>query len=89
MPLEPQAKKEIIATYRTHGKDVGSTEVQVAVLSQRIQDLTEHLKGHNRDHSSRRGLLTMVSRRRRLLRYLRNTGPERYRNLIKSLGLRG
>ncbi|MDA1313567.1 MAG: 30S ribosomal protein S15 [Acidobacteria bacterium] len=89
MPLEPQAKKEIIATYRIHGKDVGSTEVQVAVLSQRIQDLTEHLKGHHKDQSSRRGLLTMVSRRRRLLRYLRSTGPERYRNLIKSLGLRG
>jgi len=89
MPLESQAKQEIIANYRTHGKDVGSTEVQVAILTNRIQGLTEHLKGHHKDFSSRRGLLTMVSRRRRLLRYLRNTSPERYRKLIESLGLRG
>ena len=89
MPLEPQAKKEIIATYRTHRADVGSTEVQVAILTTRIKGLTEHLKGHHKDFSSRRGVLTMVSRRRRLLRYLRNTSPGRYRKLIKSLGLRG
>lgn len=89
MPLEPQAKNEIIATYRTHKADVGSSEVQVAILTTRIKGLTEHLKGHQKDFSSRRGLLTMVSRRRRLLRYLRSTSPGRYRKLIKSLGLRG
>ena len=89
MPLAAQAKKEIIGEHRTHKNDVGSTEVQVALLSRRIADLTEHLKEHSKDFSSRRGMLKMVNRRRRLLRYLRGESPERYRNIVQSLGLRG
>ncbi len=89
MPLAAQAKQEIIADNRTHSKDVGSPEVQVAILSQRIRELTEHLKEHHKDFSSQRGLLTMVSRRRRLLRYVKSSSQERYRTLIKKLGLRG
>jgi small subunit ribosomal protein S15 len=89
MPLAVQAKKQVISEYRTHKNDVGSTEVQVALLSRRIAELTEHLKQHNKDFSSRRGMLKMVNRRRRLLRYLRGESPERYRNLVQSLGLRG
>lgn len=89
MPLVPEVKEELISEYRTHDSDVGSPEVQVALLSRRIADLTEHLKSHRKDFSSRRGLLTMVSRRRRLLKYVRNCDPKRYRTLIKSLGLRG
>ena len=71
MPLAPQAKKTIISEHRTHKNDVGSSEVQVALLSKRIAELTEHLKQHSKDFSSRRGMLRMVNRRRRLLRYLR------------------
>ena len=89
MPLDTQVKKEIITKYRVHGTDVGSTEVQIAVLSRRILDLTEHIKEHRKDFSSRRGLLTMVSRRRRLLRYLGRESSERYSKLVKDLGLRG
>jgi small subunit ribosomal protein S15 len=89
MPLAVQAKKEIIAEHRTHKSDVGSSEVQVALLSRRISDLTEHLKEHRKDFSSRRGMLKLVNRRRRLLRYLRGESPERYRNIVQSLGLRG
>jgi small subunit ribosomal protein S15 len=84
-----QAKNKIISEHRTHKNDVGSSEVQVALLSRRISDLTEHLKQHNKDFSSRRGMLKMVNRRRRLLRYLRGESPERYRNLVQTLGLRG
>jgi len=89
MPLAVQAKNKIISEHRTHKNDVGSSEVQVALLSRRISDLTEHLKQHNKDFSSRRGMLKMVNRRRRLLRYLRGESPERYRNLVQTLGLRG
>jgi len=89
MPLETQVKEEIISTHRTHGSDVGSTEVQVALMTRRIADLTEHLKQHKKDFSSRRGMFKLVSRRRRLLRYLRGIDPNRYSNLIQSLGLRG
>jgi small subunit ribosomal protein S15 len=89
MPLAGQAVKEIISAHRTHATDVGSTEVQVALLSRRIADLTEHLKEHEKDYSSRRGMLKMVNRRRRLLSYLRGEDPERYRNIVQSLGLRG
>jgi small subunit ribosomal protein S15 len=89
MPLAVQAKKEIIAEHRTHKSDVGSSEVQVALLSRRILELTEHLKEHRKDFSSRRGMLKLVNRRRRLLRYLRGESPERYRNIVQSLGLRG
>jgi len=89
MPLVPQIKEEIISQHRLNEKDVGSPEVQVALLTRRISDLTEHVKEHRKDFSSRRGLLTMVSKRRRLLNYVKNGSPQRYRSLIESLGLRG
>ncbi|MDQ6759316.1 MAG: 30S ribosomal protein S15 [Acidobacteriota bacterium] len=88
MALATEIKKGVIATYRTHQTDSGSSEVQVAILSQRILQLTEHFKTHKQDHHSRRGLLLMVARRRRLLKYLRSRNPERYKNLIQSLGIR-
>lgn len=81
-------KSTTITEHRTHESDTGSTEVQVALLTQRIDDLTEHLKVHTKDHHSRRGLLMMVGRRRRLLDYLRRNNVERYRALIAKLGLR-
>ncbi len=80
--------QEIITEYGAHDSDTGSPEVQVALLSERINHLTEHLRTHKHDHHSRRGLLMMVGRRRRLLNYLRRTDVERYRKLIASLGLR-
>ncbi len=89
MPLANQTKKDIYKVYGVHDKDVGSAEVQIAVLTRRIADLTEHLKAHKKDFSSRRGLLKMVSRRRRLVRYLRRKDPHGYVKLIESLGLRG
>ncbi|HOL72548.1 MAG TPA: 30S ribosomal protein S15 [Bryobacteraceae bacterium] len=88
MALATDVKKEIVAKFRTHKSDTGSPEVQVALLSRRIADLTEHFKTHKKDHHSRRGLLTMVAQRRRLLNYLRRVSPERYKNLIQELGLR-
>ena len=81
-------KSEIIATYAQHEGDTGSPEVQIAVLSRRISDLTEHLKFHKHDHHSRRGLLKMVSRRRKLLDYLKGKDVAAYRKLIDSLKLR-
>jgi small subunit ribosomal protein S15 len=84
-----QAKKaEIISEYKTKEGDTGSPEVQVAILTYRINDLNEHLKIHKKDHHSRRGLLKMVGQRRNLLNYLKNKDIERYRNLIARLGLR-
>jgi small subunit ribosomal protein S15 len=80
--------KTIIEEYGLHDSDTGSPEVQVALLTERISHLTEHLKVNKKDHHSRRGLLMMVGKRRRLLKYLRNQDVERYRNLIASLGLR-
>ncbi len=80
--------QEIISEYGTHDSDTGSPEVQVALLSERINHLTEHLRTHKYDHHSRRGLLMMVGRRRRLLNYLSRQDVERYRTLISSLGLR-
>ena len=77
-----------IAEHRLHETDTGSPEVQVALLTERINHLTEHLKVHAKDHHSRRGLLKLVSQRRRLLNYLRRTEPDRYRALIEKLGLR-
>ncbi|MBW2361657.1 MAG: 30S ribosomal protein S15 [Deltaproteobacteria bacterium] len=77
-----------IAAYGQNAKDTGSSEVQIALLTQRIEDLSEHFKLHKKDHHSRRGLLEMVSQRRRLLNYLRRTGPESYQELIQRLGLR-
>ena len=88
MPLDTTVKKEIIADNATNEGDTGSPEVQVALLTRRINDLTEHLKVHKHDHHSRRGLLLLVGRRRRLLKYLANTEIERYRALISKLGLR-
>jgi len=88
MALVEQEKSQIIQDYRRAEDDTGSPEVQIAVLTKRIQDLTEHLKTHKKDHHSRRGLLQMVGRRRRLLDYLRREDIERYRELIGRLGLR-
>jgi small subunit ribosomal protein S15 len=86
--LEAKVKNDIISQYATHPGDTGSPEVQVAVLSQRIKDLTEHLKEHKHDHHSRRGLLLMVGQRRRLLGYLQKVDINRYRALIERLGIR-
>jgi small subunit ribosomal protein S15 len=88
MTLTKVAKQKLISDYRRDETDTGSPEVQVAVLSGRIDGLTEHLKGHRKDHHSRRGLLQMVGKRRRLLEYLRREDVERYRALIERLGLR-
>ena len=88
MALEADVKKAIIDEYATHPGDTGSPEVQVAMLTQRIKDLTEHLKEHKHDHHSRRGLLMLVGKRRRLLDYLAKKDLEGYRTLIKQLGLR-
>jgi small subunit ribosomal protein S15 len=86
--LSKDQKLGIIQKFRLHPNDSGSPEVQVALLSQKIQHLTEHFKVHKTDHHSRRGLLRMVGQRRRLLNYLRDTQADRYRALIKELGLR-
>jgi small subunit ribosomal protein S15 len=86
--LDAATKKQIMTEYATNDGDTGSPEVQVALLSRRISDLTEHLKEHKHDHHSRRGLLLLVGQRRRLLNYLRNHDIERYRKLIERLGLR-
>jgi small subunit ribosomal protein S15 len=88
MALEAELKTKIMQDYATHEGDTGSPEVQVAVLTRRIADLTEHLKTHKHDHHSRRGLLVMNGRRRRLLNYLRTNDIQRYRSLIERLGLR-
>ncbi len=88
MPQTAEAKSEIIDKYRVHDTDTGSPEVQVALLTQRINELTEHFKVHDKDHHSRRGLLKLVGRRRRLLEYLKRQDVERYRRTIKRLGLR-
>jgi small subunit ribosomal protein S15 len=82
------AIQETITTNRRHESDTGSPEVQIALLTSRINELSEHFKTHTKDHHSRRGLLNLVSQRRRLLTYLRRTGPERYQELIQRLGLR-
>jgi small subunit ribosomal protein S15 len=86
--LTTAQKKEILADYGLHDSDTGSPEAQVALLSKRISDLTEHLKVHRHDHHSRRGLLLLVGRRRRLLKYVEKVDVERYRTLIGRLGLR-
>jgi small subunit ribosomal protein S15 len=86
--LDTATKNKIIAEYATTEGDTGSPEVQVALLTRRINDLTEHLKEHKHDHHSRRGLLLLVGRRRRLLKYLANKDINRYRQLIERLGLR-
>ncbi|MDQ3070380.1 MAG: 30S ribosomal protein S15 [Acidobacteriota bacterium] len=83
-----ERKTEVIGTYRTHGSDTGSPEVQVALLSERINYLTEHFKTHAKDHHSRRGLLKLVGQRRRLLDYLKRKDSPKYSDLIKKLGIR-
>jgi len=88
MPLTREAKTSLIDRYRIHSKDVGSPEVQVAVLSERINYLNEHFSVHRKDHSSRRGLMIMVGKRRRLLEYLKRRNPGRYKQLIERLGIR-
>ena len=88
MVLSNQAKNDIITEHRTHNNDTGSPEVQIAMLTKRINQLTEHLKEHKKDFHSRRGLLKMVGKRRGLLNYLPNNSPERYRNIVTKLGLR-
>ena len=88
MPLDAAVKQQIMTEYATHEGDTGSPEVQVAMLSRRIADLTEHLKEHKHDHHSRRGLLLLVGQRRRLLNYLKDKDIDRYRSLIERLGLR-
>ena len=88
MALPKEEKSSLIDEYKLHENDTGSPEVQVAILSRRIADLTEHLQEHKKDHHSRRGLLKMVGQRRRLLNYLKENDLERYRTIIKKLGLR-
>jgi len=88
MSITAERKLQLIGDYATKSGDTGSPEVQVAILSERIQNLTEHFKEHQKDRHSRRGLLMMVSQRRRLLDYLKNTNNDRYESLIKRLGLR-
>jgi small subunit ribosomal protein S15 len=86
--LATERKQTIIDTYRTHQTDTGSPEVQIAILTERISELTEHFKTHKKDHASRRGLLMMVSKRRRLLDYLKRYDSERYKAVIQRLGIR-
>lgn len=88
MALDAAVKQQIISDYATHDGDTGSPEVQIAMLTQRIKDLTEHLKQHKHDHHSRRGLLILVGHRRRLLGYLQKVDINRYRSIIERLGLR-
>jgi small subunit ribosomal protein S15 len=88
MALAAEAKTQLITKYRAHKTDTGSPEVQIAILSRRILELTEHFKTHKKDHHSRRGLLMMVARRRRLLDYLKDRSPERYKAVIASVGIR-
>jgi small subunit ribosomal protein S15 len=86
--LSTQDKQELIEKYKLHDADTGSPEVQIGLLSHRIQYLTEHLKVHKKDHHSRRGLLMLVGRRRRLLNYVKKNDVKRYRTIIETLGLR-
>ncbi len=86
--LASEKKQSVISQYRTHPTDTGSPQVQIAVLSERIGELTEHFKTHQKDHASRRGLLMMVSRRRRLLDYLKSHDSESYKDVIQKLGIR-
>jgi small subunit ribosomal protein S15 len=88
MSLDSATKKQIISDYGSSPEDTGSPEVQIAMLTRRISDLTEHLKSHKHDHHSRRGLLLLVGQRRRLLQYLQRTDIERYRSIIERLGIR-
>jgi small subunit ribosomal protein S15 len=88
MSITAEARKQIVSDYKTHAKDTGSPEVQVALLTKRITELTDHLRTHKKDHSSRRGLLKMVSKRNSLLKYLTQVDRARYQAIIGRLGLR-
>ena len=88
MSTVKEVKDRIVSDYKTHNSDTGSSQVQIALLTQRINELTEHFKVHKKDNNSRRGLLVMVSRRRRLLDYLRRRDIDQYHEIIKKLGLR-
>lgn len=88
MSLVKEKKQEIIGTYKKHDSDTGSPEVQVALISERINGLTDHFKQHKKDYHSRRGLLMLVNKRRKLLSYLKSVNNERYQEIIKKLGLR-
>ena len=88
MALAVEEKSQVIAKYRVHKQDSGSPEVQIALLSERINGLGEHFSAHKRDHSSRRGLVKLVNQRRRLLDYLKSTQPQKYQELVERLGLR-
>ncbi|MGH9432134.1 MAG: 30S ribosomal protein S15 [Terriglobia bacterium] len=88
MPLTQESKTKLIDDYRVHAKDTGSPEVQIAILSERISYLNEHFRANAKDHASRRGLLIMVGKRKRLLEYLKRKSPDRYRNVIGRLGIR-
>jgi small subunit ribosomal protein S15 len=88
MALAVESKRQVISSNQRHRTDTGSAEVQIALLSNRIGQLTEHFKAHKKDHGSRKGLLTLVAKRRRLLTYLRDTDPERYKAVLQKLGIR-
>ncbi len=88
MPLPAEEKKQIVTDYKTHDNDTGSPEVQIALLTTRINQLQDHFRSHKKDHSSRRGLLKLVSRRNQLLKYLTRTDRTRYQQVIQRLGLR-
>ena len=88
MALATDIKRQIVAKNQVHTSDTGSPEVQIAILSGRLQQLKGHFERHKKDHSSRRGLLIMVSKRRKLLTYLKNNDPERYKNVLVKLGIR-
>ena len=89
MVLTKEKKREIIEKFIRHEKDVGSPEVQIAILTERINHLTEHLKIHKKDYHSRRGLIQLVSQRKRLLKYLKRTNPAKYQEVIEKLSIRG
>jgi small subunit ribosomal protein S15 len=88
MPLDLERKKTVIEQFRTHEGDTGSPEVQIALITERVNSLTEHFKQHAKDHHSRRGLLMLIGKRRGLLEYLRRKDPERYRAVTERLGIR-
>ena len=88
MPLTAERKRELVEKFGRNPEDTGATEVQIAMLTDRINELTEHLRAHKKDHHSRRGLLMLVGRRRRFLNYLQRSNLERYRELVRELGLR-
>ena len=89
MPLQQDIKQQVINEYQVHGTDTGSTEVQIAMLTARVKQLSEHLKTNKKDHSSRRGLLKVIGRRKRLMAYLQRSDRAKYQELIQKLGIRG